>query len=565
MNTTPIDIIAWFVYLLSAVMFVMGLHYMNSPKTARKGNFISAAGMVVAVVMAFVKLFITGFENAIAIWLLIAGIIIGAVAGVASAKRVKMTDMPQLVSVFNTVGGGAAALVALNDILAGEGTPSIVVLITAGLGVMIGSVTFTGSLIAAGKLQGVKWVRNLSLPGKSFWNILFIVLMVASFVLLCVFPQQRLLWAILTTVFALCYGLVFVIPIGGADMPVVISVLNACTGTAVAMSQRLLWAILTTVFALCYGLVFVIPIGGADMPVVISVLNACTGTAVAMSGLAIDNVALIIAGALVGSAGVTLSVLMSKAMNRPLMSVLAGGFGGSNASAGEGEGPEGTMKETSADDLAVQLVYADKVIFVPGFGLAQAQAQRELADLGELLKEHGVEVEYAIHPVAGRMPGHMNVLLAEANVPYDELVDLDDINPQFPTANVSLVVGANDVTNPAARRPGTPVSGMPILDVDKSQNVDDINPQFPTANVSLVVGANDVTNPAARRPGTPVSGMPILDVDKSQNVVVMKRGRGKGYAGIENELYYEDNTQMLFGDAKQSLQSVIAAVKELLG
>ena len=247
-------------------------------------------------------------------------------------------------------------------------------------------------------------------------------------------------------------------------------------------------------------------------------LNACTGTAVAMSGLAIDNVALIIAGALVGSAGVTLSVLMSKAMNRPLMSVLAGGFGGSNASAGDGEGPEGTMKETSADDLAVQLVYADKVIFVPGFGLAQAQAQRELADLGELLKEHGVEVEYAIHPVAGRMPGHMNVLLAEANVPYDELVDLDDINPQFPAANVSLVVGANDVTNPAARRPGTPVSGMPIL-----------------------------------------------DVDKSQNVVVMKRGRGKGYAGIENELYYEDNTQMLFGDAKQSLQSVIAAVKELLG
>ncbi|AFI63111.1 NAD(P) transhydrogenase subunit beta [Bifidobacterium animalis subsp. animalis MCC 1489] len=471
MSATPIDIIAWFVYLLSAVMFVMGLHYMNSPKTARKGNFISAAGMVVAVVMAFVKLFITGFENAIAIWLLIAGIIIGAVAGVASAKKVKMTDMPQLVSVFNTVGGGAAALVALNDILAGAGTPSIVVLITAGLGVMIGSVTFTGSLIAAGKLQGVKWVKNLSLPGKSLWNILFIVLMVASFVLLCVFPQQRLLWAIFTTVFALCYGLVFVIPIGGADMPVVISVLNACTGTAVAMS-----------------------------------------------GLAIDNVALIIAGALVGSAGVTLSVLMSKAMNRPLMSVLAGGFGGSNASVGEGEGPEGTMKETSADDLAVQLVYADKVIFVPGFGLAQAQAQRELADLGELLKEHGVEVEYAIHPVAGRMPGHMNVLLAEANVPYDELVDLDDINPQFPTANVSLVVGANDVTNPAARRPGTPVSGMPIL-----------------------------------------------DVDKSQNVVVMKRGRGKGYAGIENELYYEDNTQMLFGDAKQSLQSVIAAVKELLG
>ncbi|MEE1202392.1 NAD(P) transhydrogenase subunit beta [Bifidobacterium pseudolongum subsp. globosum] len=470
MTATPIDIVAWFVYVLASVMFVMGLHYMNSPKTARKGNFISAAGMVLAVAMAFVKLFVTGGYNWIAVGLLIAGIAVGAIAGVVSAKKVKMTDMPQLVSVFNTVGGGAAALVALNDILASDHTPNLVVLITAGLGVMIGSVTFTGSLIAAGKLQGIGFVKKMRLPGKSVWNVLFIVLMLASFVMLCVFPEQRLLWSVLTTVFALCYGLVFVIPIGGADMPVVISVLNACTGTAVAMS-----------------------------------------------GLAIDNVALIVAGALVGAAGVTLSVLMSQAMNRPLMSVLAGGFGGSDASTGAADGPEGTMKETTADDVAVQLVYADKVIFVPGFGLAQAQAQRELADLGELLKEHGVEVEYAIHPVAGRMPGHMNVLLAEANVPYDELVDLDDINPQFPSANVSLVVGANDVTNPAARKPGTPVSGMPIL-----------------------------------------------DVDKSQNVVVMKRGRGRGYAGIENELYFEDNTQMLFGDAKAGLQAVIAAVKELL-
>ncbi|MBS6345686.1 NAD(P)(+) transhydrogenase (Re/Si-specific) subunit beta [Bifidobacterium pseudolongum] len=470
MTATPIDIVAWFVYVLASVMFVMGLHYMNSPKTARKGNFISAAGMVIAVAMAFIKLFVTGGYNWIAVGLLIAGIAVGAIAGVVSAKKVKMTDMPQLVSVFNTVGGGAAALVALNDILASDHTPNLVVLITAGLGVMIGSVTFTGSLIAAGKLQGIGFVKKMRLPGKSVWNVLFIVLMLASFVMLCVFPEQRLLWSVLTTVFALCYGLVFVIPIGGADMPVVISVLNACTGTAVAMS-----------------------------------------------GLAIDNVALIVAGALVGAAGVTLSVLMSQAMNRPLMSVLAGGFGGSDAAAGAADGPEGTMKETTADDVAVQLVYADKVIFVPGFGLAQAQAQRELADLGELLKEHGVEVEYAIHPVAGRMPGHMNVLLAEANVPYDELVDLDDVNPQFPSANVSLVVGANDVTNPAARKPGTPVSGMPIL-----------------------------------------------DVDKSQNVVVMKRGRGRGYAGIENELYFEDNTQMLFGDAKAGLQAVIAAVKELL-
>ena len=451
-------------------MFVVGLHFMNSPKTARKGNRLSAFGMVVAVIMAFVVLFAKGFVNVVAIVVLVAGILIGAIAGVVSAKKVKMTDMPQLVSVFNTVGGGAAALVALNDVLTKDGTPDLVVLITAGLGILIGSVTFTGSLIAAGKLQGIKWVKKLSIPGKGVWNVLFAVLAIASLVMLCVQPQQRLLWSVLTTVFALCYGLVFVIPIGGADMPVVISVLNACTGTAVAMS-----------------------------------------------GLAIDNVALIVAGALVGSAGVTLSILMAQAMNRPLLSVLAGGFGGGSGSAAAGDGPEGTMKETSADDLAVQLVYADKVIFVPGFGLAQAQAQRELADLGELLKGHGVEVSYAIHPVAGRMPGHMNVLLAEANVPYEELVDLDEINPQFPQANVALVVGANDVTNPAARKPGTPVSGMPIL-----------------------------------------------DVDKAQNVVVMKRGRGTGYAGIQNELYFEDNTQMLFGDAKKSLQAVIAAVKELL-
>lgn len=473
MLSTPLGVVEWFVYLLAAVMFVIGLHLMNSPKTARKGNMVSAIGMAMAVVMAFIVLFAgevsNGFKHSVAVVVLIVGIVIGAVAGVVSAKKVQMTDIPQLVSVFNTVGGGAAALVALNDILTSDGAPSLVVLITAGLGIVIGSVTFSGSLIAAGKLQGIKFIKKLTLPGKSVWNVVFIILTVASFVMLCVQPEQRLLWSILATVFALCYGLVFVIPIGGADMPVVISVLNACTGTAVAMS-----------------------------------------------GLAINNIALIVAGALVGAAGVTLSIAMSKAMNRPLLSVLAGGFGGSSSVAA-GEGPEGTMKETSADDLAVQLVYAEKVIFVPGFGLAQAQAQRELADLGVLLKDHGVEVSYAIHPVAGRMPGHMNVLLAEANVPYEELVDLDDINPQFPQANVALVVGANDVTNPAARKPGTPVSGMPIL-----------------------------------------------DVDKAQNVVVMKRGRGTGYAGIQNELYFEDNTQMLFGDAKASLQAVIAAVKELI-
>lgn len=426
--------------------------------------------MVIAVAMAFIHLFVIDFNSSLAIILLVLGILIGSAAGVYSARKVKMTDMPQLVSVFNTVGGGAAALVALNDILTSEGTPTLVVLITAGLGVVIGSITFTGSLIAAGKLQGISLIKNLKLPAKAVWNVLFALLTVLSLIMLCLNPDNRTLWALLTAIFALGYGLVFVIPIGGADMPVVISVLNACTGTAVAMN-----------------------------------------------GLAIDNVALIVAGALVGAAGATLSVLMAQAMNRPLLSVLAGGFGSSSVSSSEDQGAQGTMKETTPDDVAVQLVYADKVIFVPGFGLAQAQAQRELADLGELLKGRGVEVSYAIHPVAGRMPGHMNVLLAEANVPYEELIDLDDINPQFPSANVALVVGANDVTNPAARRPGTAVSGMPIL-----------------------------------------------NVDKAQHVVVLKRGRGKGYAGIENELYFNPNTQMLFNDAKVSLQAIIASVKELI-
>lgn len=465
---STIDIVAWFVYLLAAVMFVIGLHFMNSPKSARKGNQISAAGMVIAVIMAFAHLFAAGFISSTAVIVLVSGVAVGGVAGVYSAKKVKMTDMPQLVSVFNTVGGGAAALVALNDILASAKTPDTVVLVTAGLGVLIGSVTFTGSLVAAGKLQGIIPGRPLALPAKNLWNLACAVLAVVSVVMLVLRPEQRLLWSVLTALFALLYGLLFVFPIGGADMPVVISVLNACTGTAVAMS-----------------------------------------------GLAIDNVALIIAGALVGAAGVTLSVLMAKAMNRPLSSVLLGGFGDST-SHDDADGPEGSMRETTADDVAVQLAYAQKVIFTPGFGLAQAQAQRELADLGELLKARGIEVLYAIHPVAGRMPGHMNVLLAEANVPYEELVDLDDINPQFPGASISLVVGANDVTNPAARKPGTAVSGMPIL-----------------------------------------------DVDKAQNVVVIKRGRGKGYAGIENELYFTPNTQMLFGDAKAELQAIIAAVKEL--
>nr|MDK6328462.1 NAD(P)(+) transhydrogenase (Re/Si-specific) subunit beta [Alloscardovia omnicolens] len=285
MTASTLDIITWFVYVFSAVLFVMGLHYMNSPKTARKGNFVSAAGMVVAVVMAFVHMFATKIADMTAVYVLIAGIALGTIAGVWSAVKVQMTDMPQLVSVFNTVGGGAAALVALNDILtANMSELTLVLLITAGLGVIIGAVTFTGSLIAAGKLQGVIPGKPIALPGQNLINVILIIGTLASFVMLCIQPQQRVLWSIVTVVVACVYGVLFVLPIGGADMPVVISVLNACTGTAVAMS-----------------------------------------------GLAIDNVALIVAGALVGSAGVTLSILMAKAMNRPLSSVLLGGFGDTGA------------------------------------------------------------------------------------------------------------------------------------------------------------------------------------------------------------------------------------------
>lgn len=474
---TVFQIVEWFLYLLAAVLFVRGLHDMNSPKTAVKGNHVSITGMVIAVITAFIAFFYDSQTDTFGSNVNVAGLVVvlvciavGAVVGVALATKTKSTDFPQLVSLFNTVGGGAAALVALNDIMnTSDNDVNLVLLITAGLGIIIGSVTFSGSLVAAGKLQRILSGKPAHIPGKAFWTILVIVATIASFVMLCVQPAQRSVWALV----------------------------------ALAL-------------AFIYGLLFVFPIGGADMPVVISVLNACTGTAVAMSGLALDNVALIIAGALVGASGMTLSVLMAKAMNRPLGTVLLGGFGGDNAAAAAGDGPQGTMKETSADDVAMQLAYAQKVIFVPGFGLAQAQAQRDLADLGAMLEKKGIEVQYAIHPVAGRMPGHMNVLLAEANVPYEELVDRDDINPQFPQANVALVVGANDVTNPAARKPGTPVSGMPIL-----------------------------------------------DVDKAQHVVVIKRGRGTGYAGIQNELYFQDNTQMLFGDAKKELEEIIAALKEL--
>jgi NAD(P) transhydrogenase subunit beta len=505
-----IDNFTWFAYVVAAVCFIQGLRDMNSPRTARRGNITSIVGMFIAVCAAMFHAFYTGFTNWIAIFALLAGILLGAVWGAVAARSVKMTAMPQLVSIFNTVGGGAAALVAINDILsppegkipvsgriegvldmnalssaktanalsaftpadsALTGSLSQVALFTGVLGIIIGCITFSGSIIAAGKLQGIITGAAFKIPGKVVIDIICLA-------------------GVALSGFAVVSKYDFGIPLW-------VHVLVIC------------------IMSLILGITFAMPIGGADMPVVISILNACTGTAVAMSGFVVNNIVMIVAGALVGAAGAILSVLMAKAMNRSLVSVLAGGFGGENASESTATGTQVT-KETSADDVALQMAYAQKVIIVPGYGLAVAGAQHEIAQLTNLLEEKGVQVLFGIHPVAGRMPGHMNVLLAEADIPYEKLLDLDDANPQFSTADVAFVVGANDVTNPAARRSGTPISGMPIL-----------------------------------------------DVDYAKSVIVNKRGRGKGYAGIENELYALPQTSMLYGDAKSAIADVVAAVKEL--
>jgi proton-translocating NAD(P)+ transhydrogenase subunit beta len=462
------DTVVQLVYLAAAVGFVLGLHLMNSPATARRGNRLSAAGMLVAVATTVVVIVhdktITGTG-----WLvLIAGGALGAGAGLYAARTVQMTAMPQLVSIFNAVGGGAAALLAVDDLVrSGHVIPRVAV--TGALDIVIGGVTFTGSLIAAGKLQGL-------VPGRPI-----------------VFPGARLANPLLAAVFT--GGVVWLI---------------AEPKSAAAL-------VLVALAALGFGVTMVLPIGGADMPVVISLLNAFTGTAVAMAGFVLQNTMLIIAGALVGASGSILTKLMADAMNRSIGNIVAGGFGTGDSAAPVTAGM-GTVREVSVDDVAIQLAYASKVIFVPGYGLAAAQAQHEAAELGELLERHGVEVDYAIHPVAGRMPGHMNVLLAEANVPYPQLKEMDEANTQFARADVALVVGANDVTNPAARRPGNAVSGMPIL-----------------------------------------------DVDKAKSVIVIKRSMGHGYAGIENELYTDPKTGMLFSDAKKGLAGLSAAVKTLVG
>jgi NAD(P) transhydrogenase subunit beta len=469
----PLQTVIQLAYVAAAAMFVLGLHWMNSPATARNGNLLSASGMVIAIGATVIYLLTQGPVESLAWPIIIGGVLVGGGAGLYTARTVKMTAMPQLVSLFNAVGGGAAALIAIDDFirLSGSKVPFDTTVATV-LDVVIGSITFSGSLIASGKLQGIVASRPVVIPFSRVINVVLVVAAVAG-----------------------AGYLMFV----SANVAVLFVIIGA---------------------ALLFGVTLVMPIGGADMPVVISLLNAFTGTAVAMAGFVINNPVLIIAGALVGASGAILTKLMADAMNRSIVNIMIGGFGTGDAATAAGGGPAGAggaVREVSADDAAIMMTYAQHVIIVPGYGLAVAQAQHVVRELADLLEEKGVDVKYAIHPVAGRMPGHMNVLLAEANVPYPQLYEMDDINPEFGRTDVALVVGANDVTNPAAR-----------------------------------------SNPAS-----PIYGMPILDVDKAANIVVIKRSMRPGYAGIDNELYLDPKTGMLFGDAKAALEQLISAVKAL--
>ncbi len=457
------------IYLAAASCFILGLHLMNNPATARRGNQVSIAGMIAAILATGAIVIHDGLITTTGWIVLLAGIGVGSGLGLYTARTVKMTAMPQLVSVFNAVGGGAAALVGIRDYSTLGSHVAAATSVTTLLDVIIGSVTFSGSVIAAGKLQGIITTAPVTFPGARIVNMLL---------------------AAVTLGF------------GGY---MIASPSLAALGVVIAA-------------ALVFGVSMVMPIGGADMPVVISLLNAFTGTAVAMAGFVIHNTGLIIAGALVGASGGILTKLMADAMNRSIGNIMIGGFGSGDTAAAIA-GPAGAgVQSIAADDAAIQLAYAAKVIIVPGYGLAAAQAQHEVAALADLLEARGVDVSYAIHPVAGRMPGHMNVLLAEANVPYPLLKEMDEVNPEFARTDVALVIGANDVTNPAARRPGTAISGMPIL-----------------------------------------------DVDQAKSIIVIKRSMGHGYAGIDNELYANPKTSMFFADAKKGLAELTASVKTLVG
>ncbi|WP_099025329.1 NAD(P)(+) transhydrogenase (Re/Si-specific) subunit beta [Mycolicibacterium palauense] len=471
-------------YIVAFALFILGLSGLTGPKTAVRGNWIAAAGMGLAVVATLIKVRDTAAIN----WILIAaGLLIGVVLGVPPAKKTKMTAMPQLVALFNGVGGGTVALIAWAEFIETDGfshfrpdqTPTVALVVGSLFAAIVGSVSFWGSLVAFLKLQESipkNVEKTLVRSAKLFQAANIVLLLVAVAV-------------------AVYIGL------------------NSAPGNQTSVW----WIVAVLVAAGIMGLFVVFPIGGADMPVVISLLNAMTGLSAAAAGLALNNTAMIVAGMIVGASGSILTNLMAVAMNRSIPAIVFGSFGGgADVAAGPG-GEQGTVKATSAADAAIQMAYANQVIVVPGYGLAVAQAQHAVKEMAELLEGKGVEVKYAIHPVAGRMPGHMNVLLAEADVAYDAMKEMDDINGEFARTDVTLVIGANDVTNPAAR--------------------------------------ND--------PSSPIHGMPILNVDQSRSVIVLKRSMSSGYAGIENPLFFADQTSMLFGDAKKSVGEVIEELKAL--
>lgn len=457
------------IYLIGSLTFIIGLKFLGNPATARKGNLIAAFGMTLAI---FGTIFLYTFEQDGTshhlgnLGFIFSALIIGSVVGWFAAKKVQMTAMPEMVSLFNGMGGACAMLISVIEYQHLDGTTIPVgELITIIVGMIIGSVSFAGSIIAWGKLSGK--VKDKSFGKQQFINI----------------------------------GLLAVILLLG--------------GMVLMGNLNLFYAVL--LLSLLYGVLFVMPIGGADMPVVISLLNSFTGVAAACGGFLYDNKVMLVGGILVGSAGTLLTIVMCKAMNRSLLNVLIGNFGGGHTGSGTTTSVSGTIKEVTASDAAILMKYAKKVIIVPGYGLAVAQAQHVVHELEELLEKEGVEVKYAIHPVAGRMPGHMNVLLAESNVSYDKLVEMEEVNPEFSTTDVVLIVGANDVVNPAAKTD----------------------------------------------PNSPIYGMPILEVEAATNVIVNKRSMKAGYAGIENELFFRPKTSMLFGDAKKALTQLVSEIKSL--
>jgi len=452
------------IYLIATGFFIVGIKRLGSPATARSGNQLASFGMLMGVAVTLFDQEIISFE------FIIAGVILGALIGAFAAKKVQMTAMPEMVAIFNGFGGGASALVAWGEFSRLD--PALFELqslATTGLSILIGSITFTGSFIASGKLKGFINGGRIALPGQNYINLVLTAVALALVAWFTVEPASQ-------PVFWVLFGL-----------------------------------------ALLIGVLTVLPIGGADMPVVISLLNSYSGIAASMAGFVLDNNLLIISGALVGAAGLILTNIMCQAMNRSLMNVLFGAFGGDAADGGGPDTGDKSYQQTFADDVAIQCSYAKKVVIAPGYGLAVAQAQHVLKEVANLLEQKGVEVKYAIHPVAGRMPGHMNVLLAEADVPYDQLYDMEEINPEFKSTDVVLIIGANDVVNPAAKT----------------------------------------------SPGSPIYGMPILNVDEAKRTIVFKRSMNPGYAGIDNDLFYSDTNQMFFGDAKKSLQQLATAIKDL--